>query len=278
MEGDKEIPQPHCREFLSLLMQLGNLARQANQLKTARQAFIECMELDSVDSPITPARCHLMRLYMDANRPESARRLWEKLPDEDPSVWIRYSAALIEFVSWKLLDEEGSSQEKAELLLAKAIRANVFCSYYIAFFDTFSDVMDYADEIEDADEGVPLEEAIEYCNSEQMGAWMGTEGAVDWVRDVVLRGLHAHPVADGELSTSDLQWKDKIDNIKKQYEEEAMQEMRSDEQDSKNSEAEDDVDSDEESGNEEGSVVDTAMFAGMFETAMEMLEEGGQLR
>ena len=122
-----------------------------------------------------------------------------------------------------------------------------------------------------------LEEAIEYCNSEQMGAWMGTEGAVDWVRDVVLRGLHAHPVADGELSTSDLQWKDKIDNIKKQYEEEAMQEMRSDEQDSKNSEAEDDVDSDEDSGNEEGSVVDTAMFAGMFETAMEMLEESGKL-
>ena len=275
-----EVPQPYCREFLSLLMQLGNLAMQAKQQKTARKAFLECMELDSEENPVTPARCHLMRLYMDANRPESARRLWEKLPPNDPSVWIRYSAALIEFVSWKHLGEAGSSQETAEPLLARAIRANVFCAYYLAFFDHFNDVMDYAEEIEDADEGRPLEEAIEYCNSEQMGAWHGTEGALEWIRDLILKGLHSNQVAGGELSLSDLEWRRKLSEIKEEYEANDKEAQNSDESSTEEEGNEGSIERNSAcSDEEEGSVVvDGAMFAGMFETAMEMLEESGKLK
>jgi hypothetical protein len=302
-EEADEIPQPHCRAFLSLLMQLGNLAMRANQQKTSRKAFLECMELDSEENPVTPARCQLMRLYVDANHPGSARRLWEKLPPNDPAVWIRYSAALIEFVSWTHLQEEGSSQESAELLLSRAIRANVFCAYYLAFHDTFNDVMDYVEEIEDADEGRPLEEAIEYCNSEQMGAWQGTEGAVEWVRDVVLKAIHSHSDEDGELelSPSDLEWRGKLAKLKEEYEANAKEAETSDEtnddedgaigeEEAENSDEineDEDEDDDEANGEteesndsdeEDESVVNVAMYAGMFETGMEMLEEAGKLK
>lgn len=269
--GDEEsadVPQPFCREFLSLLMQLGNLAQQANQLKTARKSFVECLDLDSVP-PITNARCQLMRLYMDANRPDSARRLWEKLGPEDPSVWIRYSAALIEYVSWKLLEEEGSTQQTAEALLARAIQANVFCAYYLAFTDTFVDAMDYVDEIEDANEDSPLEEAIEYCNSEQMGAWQGTEGACKWIQSFILKGLqNISGIADGALTKDDLDWRLKLSEVRQQYEESQSSEHG----DNDECKEESGSNSDDE-GSEDEMIVDLGMFLGMFETAMEMVED-----
>eukprot|EP00980_Cylindrotheca_fusiformis_P017841 scaffold5653_cov147-Cylindrotheca_fusiformis.AAC.3 len=266
-EEAEGVPQPFCREFLSLLMQLGNLSMQANQLKTARKAFLECMELDSIEHPVSPARCQLMRMYMDSNRPDSARRLWERLPDSDSSVWIRYSAALVEFVSWKLLGEAGSTQETAEILLAKAIKANVFCAYYLAFFDMFQGVMDYVDEVEDAHGESALEEAIEYCNSEQIGAWQGTEGACEWLKALVLNAVHSGPVANGELSSSDLEWRQKLDRIKQAYA--TANENGDASPDERNQDG--DEDSDKESDDDE-TVVDVGMFAGMFETAMDMIE------
>lgn len=262
------VPQPQCREFLALLMQLGNLAMQANQLKTARAAFLECIDLDSIKHPITPARCQLVRLYMEANRPDSARRLCERIPTTDPSVWIRYSAALIEFVSWKILEEEGSTRQTAELHIIRAIKANVFCAYYLAFHDTFEEVMDYVDEIEGADESSPLLEAIEYCNSEQYGAWRGTDDALDWVKGTLLRVLNGDSitVGDGILTPSDLDWRVPLARVRENHPQ------------TEDNKAED-VDVEDEEGDDQdsdaGSVVDVAMFTGMFETGMEMLEVSG---
>lgn len=242
-------PQPASRNFLALLMQLGHLNLQAKKYKAARAAFIECMDLDGTSQPITSARNHLMRLYLEANRPDSARRLWERLPN-DSSVWIRYSAALVEYVSWKLLGEEGSTQETAEALLAQAIRANVFCAYYLAFLDSFTSVMEYTDEIEDADEQT-LEEAIEYCCSEQCAAWMETEGSIEWLRNVVLRVLNGEQVAG--LSRADLDWEDRLNELIKEQEEEK---------------------SNQESGEDDEH--DRSMFSGMFRTGMEMLQDAGE--
>lgn len=280
-EQSADIPQPYCREFLALLMQLGNLSLQSNHLKSAREAFLECMELESSDPPTTPARCQLMKLYLEANRPESARRLWERLSPDDPSVWIRYSAALIEFVSWKVLEESGSSEESARALLIQAIQSNVFCAYYLAFWESFQHAMDYTDEIEDATEENPLEEAIEYCNSEQgYGAWHGTEGALEWIQGVIFSTLQGKSA--GGLSVKDLAWKDKLQAIKKEYEAEAKLEddARAEEDGSMSGEDEgsDDEDDDDENDDEEESKVDGAMFAGMFETAMEMMEDSGKLK
>lgn len=271
-EESKGIPQPHCRDFLSFLMQLGNLSLQASQLKSARQAFLECLELDSNENPITPARCSLMKLYIEANRPESARRLWEKLSPDDASVWIRYSAALIEFVSWKILEEPGSTEETAMALLKKAIQTNIFCAYQLAYWEAFQDAMDYTDEIEDATEEEPLEEAIEYCNSDQgMGSWHGTEGALEWLKETLQVALKGK--IDG-LTTDDLQWRPKLADIKREYEAQAAAAMPEvDEEEEENSHR----DTDSESDEEEEPTIDGAMFAGMFETAMEMLEQAGSI-
>jgi tetratricopeptide (TPR) repeat protein len=285
-------PQPYCRDFLALLMQMGLLQAQAKKMKSARAAFLECMELDSADQPVTPARCHLMRLYMDMNRPDSARRLWERLSPLDPSVWIRYSAALVEFVSWKILKEDGSTQESAESVLSKAIRANVFCVYYLAFFDMFQQVMEYTDEIEDAHEGESLEEAIEYCSSEQMGAWQGTEGALEWVKDVVVRALNGDSVASGQLSSHDLEWREKLKDVVQQNVsngESSTDSVKSDEGSSASIGQDEDDDADERDSIDQDEdedadadadepVADVAMFAGMFQTSMEMVEDSGKLK
>lgn len=275
IENGKDVPQPQCREYLSLLMQLGNVSMYAQQMKTARKSFQQCMELES-EYPITPARCQLMRLYMDANRPDSARRLWEKLPRNDPSVWIQYSAVLIEFVSFKILEEEGSSEQKCEAKLVDAIKSNIFCAYYLAFFDNFTEVMDYTEDIEDADDDSPLEQAIEYCNSEQVGAWKGTEGAMDWVKNFVVRVLSNESTSkEQNLTVSDLDWREALSKTRK-----TNGANDDDMDDKKSSDGDDDGDDgdDNDGDDDDESVVDIEMYATMFETAMEMLEDSGALK
>jgi hypothetical protein len=213
---------------------------------------------------------------MEANRPESARRLWERLPPNDPSVWIRYSAALIEFVSWKILEEDGSTCYTAELLLARAIKANIFCAYYLAFFDVFSQVMEYTEDIEDADESSPLEEAIEYCNSEQLGAWKGTDGALDWMKNVLLRSLKGDSVGgDEKLTVSDLDWRSRLVTNTESHltvdRETSHETRKEDSGDESNNDSNENSDDDE-------SVVDMAMYSTMFETAMEMVEASGEFK
>lgn len=285
-EESSDVPQPFCREFLALLMQLGNLSQQADQLKTARAAFLECMELESANPNTTPARCQLMKLYLEANRPESARRLWEKLSPSDSSVWIRFSAALIEYVSWKVLEEEGSTEETARRLLTQAIQSNVFCAYYLAFWESFEGVMEHTEEIEDANEDYPLEEAIEYCNNEQgYGAWQGTEGAVDWIKHTILATLNG--VSEFGLTKDDMVWRSKLADIKASYDVNAESAKAGDgEQHERNKsssgseksiEEQEEEDSDDDDDDEEEEV-DGAMFAGMFELAMEMLEDSGKIK
>jgi len=261
---ESDVPQPHCREYLSLLMQLGNLCMHSQQIKTARKCFIECTELDSPAQPITPARCQLMRLYLEANRPDSARRLWEKLSPTDPAVWIRYSAVLVEFVSFKILEEDGSSEQKCDDRMIDAIKSNIYCAYYLAFFDDFNEVMEYTEDIEDAPDASPLEQAIEYCNSEQLGAWKGTDGALDWVRNFIVHNLNnKSKPKEQKLSTSDLDWREALSKIR----------MEHDMHDGNKN----DGDDDKSNSSDDESIVDVKMYASMFETAMEMLEDSGAL-
>ena len=217
-------PQPHCRNFLALLMQLGHLSVEAKKFKSARECFLEVMELEGTEESsavVTTARSRLMRMYLEANRPDSARRLWERL-SHDGSAWIRYSAALIEYVSWRVLEEEGSSRKTAEDLACMAIAASPFCAYSIAFHGTFERVMEYGDELEDEDPG-SLQEAIEYCHSEQMGSWLGTDGAVKWIQSVVLRLLNGgRSTVDSEYAedarTRLQSWESDLARIEEEFE------------------------------------------------------------
>jgi len=264
-----------CRKFLSLSMQYALLNLEARKFKSARETLLEIIELEGVNTlkPLTNARCRLMRMYLEANRPDSARRLWEKLPTYYSSIWIRYSAALLEFVSWKILEEKGSSEESAKKLLAQAIRSNVYCAYYIAFHETFQQVMEYTDEVEDAEDGT-LDQAIEYYNSEEMGNWVGTEGAVEWIRSVILEILDGDDDPESDeigLKKSDLEWEEKLVKVEKDYEVMASAEDKNED------EVEEDSISEKEDleGNGEASEVDFLMFTGMFRTGMDMLTDSG---
>jgi hypothetical protein len=163
-----------------------------------------------------------------------------------------------------VLGEKGSDEKSAEKLLVQAIRANLYCAYYIAFNDTFHQVMEYTDDVEDAEDST-LEQAIEYCNSEEMGNWLGTGGAVDWIRDMILRTSNSKEEIDEQdsdcLQIQDLEWEQKLATLEKEYEEnnELGQE-----------ESVESVDEDADDDDADGVNVDLLMYTGMFRTAMDM--------
>mgnify|MGYP003476683597 CR=1 FL=1 len=129
----------------------------------------------------------------------------------------------------------------AREIMVRAITSNVFCAYYLCNYETFDSVMEYTDDIDEADEQPQssLEEAIDYCSSR---AKLWTGDAVSTLQQV-LRSLP--PV--------DVEWKDRLTQI-----EVALTKREHDE-----------TNPDTTAG------VDVAMFAGMFRTAMEMTESAG---
>jgi tetratricopeptide (TPR) repeat protein len=199
-----------CRDYLALLMELGHLYLQAKQFKSAREAWLQCLELDYAG--MTTAGDELMRMYLDLQRHEAAFRIGQRIlsPQQkssssgsSSSAWIVYSTAL---VAWHLKDE------KAAEYLEQAIRFNPFCAYYLAFWNTFDGVMEYTHELEreeDDDDDAPpqssLEEAIEYCSShdnQQAKRWIAMGGHVA-LRDILLRTIQkTHP----SLARTDVDW------------------------------------------------------------------------
>ncbi|KAL7461331.1 hypothetical protein ACHAXS_001750 [Conticribra weissflogii] len=271
-------PQPHCREFLSLLTQLGSLHLEKKNYSSAREAFLEVLELEGTSWPysITNARTQLMNMYLETNRPASARRLWEQLENEG-SAWIRYSAALIEYVSWNLLQEKGSTAETAERLLTKAIRGNVYVAFFLGWRDTMNKAMEYTEELVeygDSESGSILE-AVEYsCSSggyRGLGMWEGTDGSLEWVRSVILRVLNEHDGADlagDELKKKDLLcWETKLSK-----EEESFEKERIEKEDMLKAFGE--IEDERNDDNDEEP--DLLMYAGMFRTAMDWLQDAGK--
>jgi len=300
-------PQPHCRKYLSLLTQHGSLQLHRKNYSSARKSFLEAIELEGPlhRHSVTNARNQLMNIYLSTNRPSSARRLWTSL-ENDPSAWIRYSAALIEYVSWSLLGEEGSTAGSAERALVRAIRANVYIAYLLGWPATFERAMEYTDEVVEGGmmdaKGGSLLEAIEYgccCYSSQreeedeergISMWLGTEGSLDWMRSVVLRALNMPEEEDGgkaenskenegnvekgpddwPLTRADLlSWETKLTVEEEEHErkrKEKEQKMRHQEEE-KDGRGED---------NDEEEELDVVMYGGMFRTAMDWLQDAGE--
>ena len=333
-------PQPHCRRYLSLLTQLGSIHLHRKNYSSARRALLEAVDLEGYDAPssITNARYRLMNMYLSCNRPESARELWTRLRD-DGSAWVRYSEALIEYASWNVLNEKGSTAKVAESALARAIRGNVYAVYLLGWSRTFERAMEYTDEVVGGGimvgkEGGSLLEAIEYCcrcyhpssssadggdgtsgrddddddedRDAGMAMWMGTEGSLDWVRSVVLRVLNENGNEDnGEvdeggrldldrLTKADLLcWEGRL-NVEEEEFERARKEMEDqwalsgndagvEASCNGNGDGDGDGDGDDASGrgdnggdevDEEGP--DVPMYAGMFRTAMDWLQDAGE--
>jgi hypothetical protein len=132
---------------------------------------------------------------------------------------------------------------------------------------------EYTEDIDNADEQT-LEEAIEYCSSEQRGTWLGMEGAIEWRQEVILRAIHGQPIAGGALSSSDMEWQDRLKQLKGEYE------SRNNNDDVDDDNHDDDNDEREAQtlgcGQSDDEEPDVTMFAGMFRTGMEMLQDAGE--
>ena len=273
-------PQPHCRTYLSLLTQLGSLHLSRKNYSSARSSFLQAIELEGGHHPqsITNARTQLMNMYLSTNRPSSARKLWNLLPF-DSSAWIRYSAALIEYASWNLLKEDGSTQRSAESALANAIRGNVYVVYVLGWKEMFDRAMEYtADVVEwgDGESGSVLE-AVEYygCgvmekededDERGLAVWLGTEGSLDWVRSFVLRVLNGNYVVDdeeGDLKNILSGWETKLAEEEEAYEKQVKERTTSNEEDD---------------GDAEDEEPDVLMYSGMFRTAMDWLQDAGEFK
>jgi len=296
-------PQPYCRDYLSLLTQLASLHLHRNNYSSARTALLECINLEGSQhtTSITNARYQLMNMYLHTNRPSSARKL-SNLLQNDESAWIKYSMALIEYISWNLLNEEGSTSSTAEEMLKLAIRGNVYVVYLLAFSTTFEKSMEYTNEVcvehELESNSCSLLEAIEYgCNcynegegdsdegkgmDKGMAIWMSTEGSLDWVRSVVLRVLNDNSDSasgNGEedrLTKADLlSWESKLNKEEEVYEKERNEKeqqklaLKVSKEDGKIDYGNDPEEDDEE--------LDVVMYAGMFRTAMDWLSDAGEL-
>lgn len=287
-----------AREYLGLLMQLGHISVEAKKYKTAREAWLECIELEG-DDPITTARESLMRMYLDLKRYDAAYRLGERLAD-DPSVWIRYSYAVVAL-------QQKKPAADVEHCMVRAIQANPFCAYYLAFYDTFNGVMEYTEDLAESEDEPQssLEEAIEYCSSETAPMWLDSKANLT-LRNILVRAAQGN---HNELKPSDLEWSTRLTKIEEECdriaaeaalkdlreedgedEEEDDAEAEADEANEERSDSKEDAqegkrrgrrkreeDEDESEEEEEEIEVDVRMYAGMFRTAMEMLQESGQL-
>jgi hypothetical protein len=288
-----------AREYLGLLMQLGHISVEAKKYKTAREAWLECIELEG-DDPITTARESLMRMYLDLKRYDAAYRLGERLAD-DPSVWIRYSYAVMAL-------QQKKPDADIEKCMVSAIQANPFCAYYLAFYDTFNGVMEYTEDLAESEDEPQssLEEAIEYCSSETVPMWLDSKANIT-LRNILVSAAQGN---HRQLKPSDLEWSTRLTKIEEECDRIAMEaalkqvndeneEAEEEEEDDANEERPDseeevleeekpegrkrkarrdeDEDESEEEDDEEEVEVDVRMYAGMFRTAMEMLQESGQL-
>jgi hypothetical protein len=304
-------PQPYCRQYLSLLTQLGSLHLHRKNYSSARSSFLEAITLEGHhwSSSITNARNQLMTMYMSTNRPSSARQLYMSLPS-DNSAWIKYSAALVEYVSWNVLHEKGSTSQSAERLLAEAIRGNVYVVYLLGWPNMFERSMEYTHEVVESGlldrKSGSLLEAIEYgCNcysgsresgddtngdDRGMGLWLSTEGSLAWVRSVVLRVLNENTANedgsggnkdDGLLTKADLLcWESQLINEEDAFEsernakEKKLKEKR-DQRDQSGNCSDEDLEEDED-GDDDEEKLDVVMYAGMFRTAMDWLHDAGE--
>ncbi|KAL7526481.1 hypothetical protein ACHAWF_001787, partial [Thalassiosira exigua] len=289
-------PQPHCRTYLSLLTQLGSLHLARRNYSSARKSFLEAVELEgaSRSHSVTNARVRLMNLYLDGNRPDAARKLWTSLAN-DEGAWIRYAEALVEYVSWNLLREEGSTERTARNALARAMRGNVYAAYLLGWPATFAKAMEYTEDVTERGAGASpsgtILEAIEYgCPGRSgggsdddggegdvgMAMWAGTEGSLDWLRSEVLGALNGGEAGGcGDDATDDKDgargararealrgWEAKLRREEEEYERarEAREEERAErgDGDGEDDGGDDDAHSDDEADDDEP---DVAMYA-----------------
>lgn len=164
------------REYLEILKQLAEACCNAGMPDRGIKNYELCMSLDKNDT--VRAREGLTCALVDEGRGAEARDLIEKY-DGQPSAILAYCQVIIEYVSWEVLDEEGSSEEIVREAFKKAFKLNPFIAVFIIAHETFFEVVEYLEDIKNPEPG-SIEEAFLY-GSQNIGVWLDTVGATAWI-------------------------------------------------------------------------------------------------
>ncbi|RLN86414.1 hypothetical protein BBJ28_00023985, partial [Nothophytophthora sp. Chile5] len=164
------------KEYLSVMKQLAAACCNAGMPDRGIKNYELCMSLDTKDS--LGSHEGLACVLVDEGRGAEARALIDKHGSEESAV-LAYCRVIIEYVSWEVLEEEGSSEEVVQEAFRKAFRLNPFMAVVIACHETFFQVIEYVEEIKSPKPG-SIEEAFVY-GSQNIGVWVDTVGAFEWI-------------------------------------------------------------------------------------------------
>jgi tetratricopeptide (TPR) repeat protein len=138
--------------------------------------YKQCMKYDPKDT--VRSREGLVCALIDDGRGDEAREYIEKYEDNASAV-LAYCLVILEYVSWEVLEEAGSSEEIVREAFLKAFKLNPFIAVFLARNESFIEAVEYVEEIKEPKVG-SIEESFVYCSS-NIGVWLDTVGATAWI-------------------------------------------------------------------------------------------------
>ncbi|TMW67739.1 hypothetical protein Poli38472_007411 [Pythium oligandrum] len=176
MQEGKMAINPNTREYLIIMKQLADACCQARMSDRGIQHYQKCMKLDKEDT--LRSREGLACALIDEGRGDEARALVDKYNGSASAV-LAYCRVIIEYVSWEVLEEKGSSEEVVREAFLKAFELNPFIAVFIAAHESFFQSVEYIEDIKDPKVG-SIEESFVYC-ANNIGVWLDTVGACAWI-------------------------------------------------------------------------------------------------
>lgn len=158
------------------LKQLAEACCNAGLPDRGIQNYELCMKLDPSD--VVRSREGFTCALIDDGRGAEARELLDKYSGNSSAV-LAYCRVVLEYVSWEVLEEEGSSEKVVQAAFKKAFALNPFIAVFLGAHETFFQVVEYVEDIKEPRAG-SIEEAFVYCCS-NIGVWVDTVGATAWI-------------------------------------------------------------------------------------------------
>jgi hypothetical protein len=174
--------------------ELGGVFMAMGQSRKATVQFVAAIDAaaDDVASPSSvSSRQQLIQIYMDQAEAGRARALADRFPD-DHSAAFEYTRALLNFLAWSVLAEEGYTEKDAVVSLCTAISANPWTALFMVHADEFTKVVnpDFVDNLARPvfEARGTVDEAFKYC-VDGLSCWADCEGAIEWLTAKVLADL-----------------------------------------------------------------------------------------
>ncbi len=185
---------PACINFCGLLGELGDAYREIGKTQAAKEQYETALKLDGKDSKCIRRR--LVAILMDSGDAAGARQeicianSEQSRVEISPSARVMYTwtTALIEFISFYLLEEKGSSEELAGKALEGAVEVNLYVALILgvrSFFESSIDVEDTLSKLSEADDEIlsdssSFARALSYC-IDQYGCWRDAGNAREYL-------------------------------------------------------------------------------------------------